>query len=174
MFGLRLLAAGLTALWTLAAAIVLLGYRPGGPIDGIVGLTAALPIAVSLLGLLWPPAARGDRAFAAVTWLGLGAALLLVPSIGGVLNQLLARGPQTLLPSWEAVYPWILALVATSLFGGLGVARRMLTGASMRRRRIQLGVLVALLATTVTGSMFAAAAIANELALRDSDRKSVV
>src|SRR3982751_883611 len=125
-FGLRLLAAVLTTLWTIAGAIVLLGYRPGGPIDGVVGLAALLPIAVSLLGLLWPPAARGDRAFAAVAWLGLGAILLLIPSIGGVLNQLVARGPQTLLPSWEAAYPWILALLATSLFGGLGVARRVL------------------------------------------------
>ena len=88
MFGLRLLAAVLTGLWTFAAAIVLLGYRPGGPIDGLVGLAALLPIAVSLLGLLWPPAARGDRAFAAMAWLGLGAVLLLMPSIGLVLTQL--------------------------------------------------------------------------------------
>jgi hypothetical protein len=167
MFGLRLLAAALTALWTSAAVIVLLGYRPGGPIDGLVGLAALLPIAVSLLGLLWPPAARGDRAFAAVAWLGLGAVLLLMPSIGLVLTQLLARGTQTLLPSWEAVYPWILALLATSLFGGLGVARRILGSTAMRRRRLELGILIALVATSLSGSLFAAAAIGNELALRD-------
>ncbi len=147
---------------------MLLGYRPGGPIDGIVGLTALLPLAVSLMALLWPPAAHGSRAFPAVAWLGIGAVLLLIPSIGGVLTQLLARGPQTLLPSWEAVYPWILALIATSLFGGLGVGRRILGGQGMRRRRVQLGMVVAVVATTLIGSAFAAAAIANELALRNT------
>jgi len=168
IFGLRLLAAGLTALWTGTAAIVIVGYRPGGPIDGVVGIAAMLPIAVSLLGLLWPPTARGERASAAVAWLGLGAVLLLIPSIGGVLTQLLARGPQTLLPSWEAVYPWALALLATSLFGGLGVARYILGGTAMRRRRLQLGLTIAVIATTLSGSSFAAAAIGNELALRDT------
>ena len=84
IFGLRLIAAVLTALWTLAAVVVLLGYRPGGPIDGVVGFVALFPIAISLLGLFWPPVARGHRAFAAVTWLGLGAALLLIPSIAGI------------------------------------------------------------------------------------------
>jgi hypothetical protein len=111
---------------------------------------------------------RGDRAFAGVAWLGLGAILLLVPSIGGILTQLVQRGPQTLLPSWEAVYPWVLALLATSLFGGLGVARRVLGSTAMRRRRLGLGLLVAVVATSITGSAFAAAAIANEVALRDA------
>jgi hypothetical protein len=157
----------LTGLWTVAAAIVLLGYRPGGPIDALVGFAAMLPIAISLLGLLWPPAARGDRAFAAVAWRGLGAVLLLMPSIGMVLTQLLARGTQTLLPSWEAVYPWILALLATSLFAGLGVARRVLGSTAMRRRRLQMGIGIAVVATSLSGSLFAAAAIGNELALRD-------
>ena len=32
-FELRLIAAGLVACWTLTALIVLLGYRPGGPVD---------------------------------------------------------------------------------------------------------------------------------------------
>lgn len=168
IFGLRLLAAGLTALWTITGAIVLLGYRPGGPVDGLVGLAALLPIGVSLLGLLWPPVVRGERAFSGVAWVGLGAILLLVPSIGGVLTQLLARGAQTLLPSWEAAYPWVLALLGTSLFGGLGVARQVLGSTSMRRRRLELGLLVAVIATTLSGSAFAAAAIANEFALRNS------
>ena len=87
MFGLRLLAAVLTGLWTIGRGRVLLGYRPGGPIDGLVGLATLLPIVVSLLGLFWPPVVRGDRAFAVVAWLGLGAVLLLIPSIAGVLAQ---------------------------------------------------------------------------------------
>jgi hypothetical protein len=167
MFGLRVLAAVLSGLWTIAAALVLLGYRPGGPIDGLVGLATLLPVAVSLLGLLWPPVVRGDRAFAGVAWLGIAAVLLLIPSIAGVFGQLMARGPQTLLPSWEAVYPWILALLATSLFGGLGVARHVLGGTALRRRRLELGLVVAVGATVLSGSAFAAAAIANDFALRD-------
>src|SRR4051794_34378048 len=172
MFGLRLLAAVLTGLWTIAAAIVLLGYRPGGPIDGIVGLAALAPIAVSLLGLLWPPVARGDRAFAIVAWVGLLAVLLLIPSIGSVFTQLVARGPQTLLPSWEAAYPWILALLATALFGGLGVARHILGSSTLPRRRLELGLLIAIVATALSGSLFAAAAIGNEVALRDAPARS--
>jgi hypothetical protein len=41
-----------------------------------------------------------------------------------VVEQILARGPQTLLPSPEAVYPWLVALGATSLFSSLGISRR--------------------------------------------------
>src|SRR5207244_4325268 len=37
-FELRLIGAALTVLWTLAAGLVLLGYRPGGPIDLAVGV----------------------------------------------------------------------------------------------------------------------------------------
>ena len=167
IFELRLLAAVLTALWTIAAGVVLLGYHPGGPIDLLVGLGAVTPIVIGSLGVIWPPAARGDRAFAAVAWIGLGACLLLIPSIGSILTQVLAGGPQTLLPSLEAVYPLFLALVATSLFSGLGVARRLLGGTALRRRRLELGALIALLCTVLSGSLFAGAAIANELAVRE-------
>jgi len=85
-----------------------------------------------------------------------------------VLTQLIGGGPQTLLPSLEAVYPWVLALLATALFGGLGVARQILGGSAMRRRRLELGLIVAVIATALTGSVFAAAAVGNELALRDT------
>jgi hypothetical protein len=166
-FELRLIAVTLAGLWTLTAGLVLLGYRPGGPIDLLVGIVACLPIAIAVAGLVWPPAARGDRAFAGIVWLGLGAGLLLVPSIGGVLNQLVARGPQTLLPSLETAYPWVLALGATSLFAGLGVARRLLGGTSIRRARLLRGIAIATFSTAAVSVLFAAAAIANEVSLRD-------
>ncbi len=165
-FELRLVAAGLTALWFLAALYVVLGYRPGGPIDGLVGAVAALPMAIALAAVVWPPVARGDRAFAGIAWLGLAAGLLLVPSIGEVLNQLLARGPQTLLPSLEAAYPWLLALAATSLFAGLGIARQLLGETALRKARLVRGGLIGLGLTVAAGSLFAGAAIANEIALR--------
>jgi hypothetical protein len=172
IFELRLLAAVLTVLWSFAAGLVLVGYRPGGPIDLLVGLAACLTVPIPVAGLVWPPVARGPRAFAAVVWLGLGAMLLLVPSIGGILEQLIARGPQTLLPSVEAAYPWILALVATSLFAGLGVARRVLGGTSLRRARLAAGTAFAVGATLVVGFAFAGAAVANDLALRDTPAAS--
>jgi hypothetical protein len=167
IFELRLLAAALTVLWATAAALVLVGYRPGGPIDVVVGLAACLAVPIPLLALRWPPAARGPHAFAAIAWIGLGSALLLVPSIGGVVNQLVARGPQTLLPSLEFAYPWLLALVATALFAGLGVARRVLGETSLRRDRLAAGAGFALAVSAVVGSAFTAAALANDAALRD-------
>ncbi len=166
-FGLRLIAAALSAAWTLTAALVLLVYRPGGPFDLLVGVAAGLPILVALAGLVWPPVARGDRAFASLVWLGLGSLLVLVPSIGGVLTQLLARGPQTLLPSVEAAYPWFLALLGTSTFSGLGIARRLLGGSALRRRRLARGLLLGVAATALVGGAFTSVALANEVALRD-------
>lgn len=166
-FELRVVAAALTSLWAASAVLVLLGYRPGGPVDLLVGLAAALTVPVALAGLLWPPVARGPHVFAALAWLGLGAALLLVPSIGNLVGQLVARGPQTLLPSPEAGYPWFLALVATALYAGLGVARRLLGETALRRDRLLAGLGISAAATVVVAGAFGTAAIVNEEALRD-------
>jgi hypothetical protein len=166
-FELRLIALSLAASWTLAAGLVLLVYHPGGPIDLLVGLASGLPILVAVAGFAWPPVARGDRAFSVLVWLGLAALLVLAPSIVGLLNQLLARGPQTLVPSFEAAYPWFLALLGTSLFSGLGVARRVLGGTAHRRRRLVRGIVVGLGTTVAVGSFVSAVALGNELALRD-------
>jgi hypothetical protein len=172
MFELRLIAVALTACWTLTAALVLLSYRPGGPVDFAVGMAATLPIGIALAGLAWPPATHGQRAFAAMAWLGLGSILLLVPSIADVSEQLVLRGSQTLLPSVEAAYPWGLALFGTSLFAGFGIARRLLGETAMRRRRLVRGIAVATVSTLGAGSLFTAVAMANELALRDQPTRS--
>jgi hypothetical protein len=166
-FELRLIGSALVACWAVSGGLVLLTYRPGGPLDLIVGLTTLGPIAIAVAGVLWPPVARGDRAFSAIMWLGVGGLLCLVPSIVGLIDQLTAYGSQTLLPSVEAVYPWLLALIATSLFTGFGVARRVHGGMALRRRRLLAGMAVAVLATAISGTMFGAVAIANDLALRD-------
>ena len=47
-------------------------------------------------------------------------------SPGERLRQLVDRGLQTLLPSLEVAYPWALAILGTSLFAGLGIARRVI------------------------------------------------
>jgi len=164
---LRILGVVLTALWVLTFALVLLGYRPGGPIDLTVGLVTLGPILVAGAAVVWPPVARGDRAFAAIAWLALGAILLLVPSIGGLITQLEGGGPQTLLPSVEAAYPWLLALVGTGLFAGLGIARRRLGETALRRRRLVAGSAVALALVLLVGTAFGTAAMVNELALAD-------
>src|SRR5439155_1417499 len=45
---------------------------------------ACVPVGISLLGLFWPPVASGDRAFAAVAWLGLAAhSSRFGPTVGG-------------------------------------------------------------------------------------------
>src|SRR5918997_4396648 len=85
-FELRLIAVVLSVGWTLTAALVLLGYRPGGPLDLVVGLAAALPIPIALAGVIWPPGARGGTAFAALVWFGLVTVLVLIPAIAGILG----------------------------------------------------------------------------------------
>ena len=167
-FELRLVGAGLVGGWLVAAGLVLIAYRPGGPLDVLVGLTMTLPIAIAIAGFAWPPVTRGSRAFAGMVWLGIAALLCLVPSIAGVIEQIQALGSQTLLPSLEAAYPWLLALAATSLFSGLGIARRLRGAAALRRRRFLDGALIGVALTLLTSSLFAGAAVANELALRDT------
>ena len=166
-FELRLLGGALVGAWGLAAILVLLAYRPGGPLDVVVGITMLVPLAIAISGFLWPPVARGRDTYPLVVALGVGSLLLLLPSIGGVLNQLQALGSQTLMPSLEAAYPWLLALAGTSLFAGFGQARRLDAGTALRPRRLRVGILVAVALTVVAGTAFAGAAIANELALRD-------
>jgi len=167
-FELRLIAVALLVAWTIAAALVLLAYRPGGPLDLLVGLTAMTPIAVALAAVIWPPVARGDLAFPSMVWLGIFALLCLVPSIAGVLTQLLAYGSRTLLPSAEAAYPWILALLATSLFAGFGIARPLTGGTGDRRRRLFAGIAFGVAVTLVAGGVFSAVAVANDVALQDT------
>jgi hypothetical protein len=164
---LRLTAAALTALWGLGALYILLAYRPGGPIDIVVGLVAVAPTAIGAAAIAWPPLVRGNRMFLGVMTLGVGAILLLIPATGSVLNQVINGGAQTLLPSLEVAYPWLLALLATSIFAGLGIARRTLGSGSLRSSRLVRGFGLGIAATVVIGSTFAGVAVANDLALRD-------
>ncbi|HEX7473920.1 MAG TPA: hypothetical protein VF323_12625 [Candidatus Limnocylindrales bacterium] len=166
-FKLRLIAACFTVLWTVTAGLVLLGYRPGGPIDLLVGVAALVPIGIAAIGFAWPPAARNDGVFVATAWLGLLATLVLVPSIGGVVFQLTSAGAQTILPSWQAAYPWLLALATTSLFSGLGAARHLVGPLESRRRRLAIGTALGAAMTLGSGVLFGSAAIANEIGLRD-------
>ena len=163
---LRLIGIALAGCWAATAGLLLVAYRPGGPVDVLVGLAAVVPIVIATSGVIWPPIARGDRSFAAMVSLGIGGLLFLIPSLGGVLVQIRLLGTQTLLPSFEAAYPWLLALVASSLFSGFGIARQALGETSMRRRRLVRGMTIGAALTFVAGAAFATAAVANELGLR--------
>jgi hypothetical protein len=72
-----------------------------------------------------------------------------------------------LLPSLEAAYPWLLALLATSVFSGVGIARRHLGETALRRRRLALGTVIGVALAVGAGTLFGAAAVANEVGLRD-------
>src|SRR6185503_7267388 len=129
----------------------------GGPLDVIVGITMLVPVGIALASVVWPPLARREVTHAMIVALGLATLLVLLPSIGGVWNQLQALGSQTLL----------LALIGTSLYAGFGQARRMIGGNAGRRRRLRIGTAIAAALTLLAGTAFGGAAIANEFALRD-------
>jgi hypothetical protein len=164
---LRLLAVGLAALWATVAGLLLAGYRPGGPADLLVGVAALAPLAVAGAAVAWPPAARGGLAFRSIAALGVATAIVLVPTLAGLVQQLLERGLQTLLPSPEAAYPWALAILGTSLFAGLGIARRLLGAGSGRPGRLGAAVALGIGLAVVSGTVMAGATIANEIALQD-------
>ncbi len=166
-FELRLLAVALTVLWAAGGGLVLIAYRPGGPVDMLVGVAASLPLLVSVAAIVWPPLVRSDRGSAGVFWLGLVAGLLLVPSIAGVAGQVLQGGTEPLLPSLEVVYPWALALVATSLFAGLGISRQIIPEVGVGKRRLAATIAFSVVATSIIGGAFAGVSQADDAALRN-------
>jgi hypothetical protein len=166
-FELRLLAVALTVLWAAGGGIVLIAYRPGGPVDMLIGIAAFLPLFVSVAAIVWPPLVRSDRGSAGVFWLGLVAGLLLIPSIYSLAGQVIEGGTEPLLPSLELVYPWALALVATSLFAGLGISRQFITEVGIGRKRVAGSIAFAATATLLIGGIFAGVSLADDAALRD-------
>jgi hypothetical protein len=164
---LRLIAVGLAVLWATVAGLLLVGYRPGGPTDLLVGLAALAPLAVAVMAVAWPPAARGGQAFRLIGALGVATIVILLPMVSGLVRQLVDRGLQTLVPSLEVAYPWLLAILGTSLFAGLGLARRLRGPESGRPGRLGAAVSIALLLAVGSAGAMAGAAIANEIALRD-------
>ena len=166
-FELRLLAVALTVLWAVGGGIVLIAYRPGGPVDILVGVAASLPLLVSVAAIVWPPLYRGYGSTAAVFWLGLAAGLLLIPSITSVVSQLLEGGTQTLLPSAEFLYPWALALLATSLYAGLGISRQLIPEVGFGRKRLAASIAFAVIATSSISGVYAGVSLADDAALQN-------
>jgi hypothetical protein len=173
---LRLIAALLTGLWAAAAVLVLTGYRPGGPGDLAVGLSALLPAVVAAAGIIWPPGARGGssgranedpRIAVATAWLGLVSALLLVPSVAGLAGNLAGGAGRPLIPSAEAAYAFLLPLAGTCLFTGIGIARALLRERFRPRPGFIFAGAIAAVMTLAGAVAFAGATLANEAAVRE-------
>ena len=165
VFEMRLLAAGLTALWAATSLLVLVAYRPGGPADLLVGVALLLPVGIAAMALAWPPAAHGPHASRLIAALAVGSGLILLPSLAGLWRQIADRGLQTLLPSLEAGYPWALAILGTSLFSALGLARRALGPGAKRGPRLTAALGIGLGIGLLTATLLASVAVANDLAL---------
>jgi hypothetical protein len=165
IFEMRLLAAGLTALWAATSLLVLVGYRPGGPADLLVGVALLVPVGISAVALRWPPAPRGQMTYRVVASLAVGTGLILLPSLAGVWRQITDRGLQTLLPSPEAGYPWALAILGTSLFAALGPTRLLLAPGARRRTRLTASLGAGLAIALVTSTLVASVAVGNDRAL---------
>lgn len=164
---LRLIAVVLMGLWATVAGLLLVGYRPGGTADLLVGAAALFPVAVAVAAVAWPPAARGGLSFRLIASLGVATVLVLLPSVAGLVRQLIDRGLQTLWPSLESVYPWGLAVAGTSLFAGLGIARRLRGAESGRPGRLASAVAVGAGLALLSSGAMAGAAVANQISLRD-------
>ena len=152
-------------LWAAGGGVVLVAYRPGGPVDLLVGVAASLPLLVSVAAIVWPPLVRSDRGSAGIFWLGLLAGLLLIPSIASVASQVLQGGTEPLLPSLEVVYPWALALLATSLFAGFGISRQLIPEIGVGKKRLAASISFAVVATSIIGGIFASVSLADNAAL---------
>ena len=163
---LRLLALLLTALWTAGGVAVVTGYRPGGPVDLLVGVVAFLPALIASAGAIWPPVADGRSASLAVRWLGVLTALLVAPAVAGLLPTLGSGGGQPVLPSAEVAYAILLGLAGTCVFTGLGIASAWLRESAPRLRRVVTATLLGAAMTGVVATAFSGAVVANEAALR--------
>jgi hypothetical protein len=167
LFELRLLAVALTVLWAAGGGIVLVGYRPGGPVDLLVGIVASTPLLVSVAAIVWPPLVTSNRGSAGVFWLGILAGLLLIPSLGSITAQVIVGGTEPLLPSVEVIYPWALALLVTSFFAGLGISRQVISETGLGPKRVLTSAAIALAATATIGVLFASVSLVDDAAVRN-------
>lgn len=154
---LRSLAAVLVALWAVAAVLMLAAHGAQGRFDLVVAAAAFVPALVAAAALACPPVTGDVRASAAIRWLAIVTALLLIPSIAGLVPDPAPEAPRPVFPSPELAYALIVAVAGTSLFAGLGLARAVSREAVLRRRSLVAAVLIALLLAAIASAAFAAA-----------------
>ena len=163
---LRSLAALLLLLWVILGIAILVAYRPGGPVDLLVGGAALFPALVVAAGLVWPPSDIDRRIRAVAICLGLASALLIAPLILLIIDALVTGGRQTLLPSLEVAYAAVLAFGTSCAFTAMGIARRLVPGAGQLNSRFLTAAGIGGGLTVLGTIAFGGVAIANEQQLR--------
>ena len=168
----RMLSIALAAIWAAVGVAVFLAYQPGGPFDILVRAAIFVPLPIALVAVRWPPSGSSWQQTAAIAWLGLLAALLLVPLFGGVLETLRTSGRQALFPSGEVAYAFLLALGMTCLYAAIGfVAVREPRETTPRRTFIH-ALALAIAGTLLASATLGVPSLANEIALRDRPQVS--
>ena len=162
----RLLAAGLLALWAAVAIAVAAMYRPGGPGDIVVVLACSTPVFVAAAGIAWPAVPADDRQRLALVWLWIAAVLLVIPLLYGVASTLVMGGPRSLVPSAEVAYAGLLALLALSAFSATGLVHERRGTLVFERRSTWWTALLSVGLTGVVGLAFALVALVSDMALR--------
>lgn len=157
----------LLGVWVALAIILGAGYRPGGPVDGLVAAATMVPAAAAAAAVIWPPRIARPVISAAVLWLGIGSILVLAPLLLEIVHALAAGGRQTLLPSPEIAYAGLVAIAGTCTYAAIGVVTRRSHGMSVPRPARALGATCLAVLLTVAGAgLFGGLALANEQALR--------
>lgn len=168
----RFLAAILTALWAAVAIAVASAYRPGGAVDIVVALACFTPVLVADAGIVWPPLARSHRGRVALVWVWVAAILLAIPVLYGIARTIVVGGPQSLLPSAEAIYGGGLALGAMAFFSIVGLVHERRGTTVLERRSTWLAAGLSVMLSAALGLAFVFVAFANDRALREQEPAS--
>ncbi len=166
LLGLRLLASLLLALWAALGIIILTAYRPGGPLDLLPGIAALAPCVALAAAVVWPLDQSDRRLELATTWLGIGAVLLVTPLLLDVAQTVSRGGHLPVVPSLELGYAGVLAIATSSIFGSMGLVRRMVAPSAPTRRRVTTALAMGLGLSLIGAIAFSGGAIAAEQALR--------
>jgi hypothetical protein len=170
--GMRLLSIVVAALWAAIGVAVLIAYHPGGPFDLVVRAAIFCPLPAAVAAAVWPPSSSDWRVNAAIAWLGILSAMLLVPLLIGILETLIGTGRQALFPSAEVAYAAMLALGMTTLFAAIGVVGARGTPLSnpsgvLSRQAFMQALILTAAVLVLDSAVLGIPSLANELALRD-------
>jgi hypothetical protein len=164
----RILAIVLTGLWAVTALAVAAAYRPGGPLDLVVAAICFGPVVVAGVGIVWPPEADRSRHRVALAWLWIFAVLFAIPVLYGVASTVFASGPRSLVPSLEAAYAGLLAVLTMAAFSVLGFVHQRRRVSVFEQRATLLSVALAVMVSALIGAAFTLVALINDDALRAS------
>jgi hypothetical protein len=102
----------------------MVGYRPGGPVDLLVGATLLIPTGVALVAVIRPPAAFDRTSTQAIAVIGVGSALLVMPLLIDVVMALSDGVGLAVAPSSDTAYAAVLALFGTCVYAASGLVVR--------------------------------------------------